>query len=67
MQNVINQMSCPFCECINDCMARSESPCWCNNVVVPDELAAIVPLALQRKSCICLSCINLFNKKPPTV
>ena len=64
MQNTVSQESCPFCQGVNSCMAQDKSPCWCNDVVIPLELIAMVPTPLQRKSCICLTCINLFNENP---
>ena len=64
MQNKINQQSCPFCKCANSCMVNDKSPCWCNDVVIPSELTAMVPIQLQRKSCICIACINSFNENP---
>ena len=64
MQNTVNQKSCPFCKGINSCMVNDKNPCWCNEVDIPAELNAMVPTSLQRKSCICLACINLFNENP---
>jgi len=64
MQKPVNQDSCPFCQSVNSCMAKDENPCWCNDVVIPSELTALVPTQLQQKSCICLTCINLFNENP---
>ena len=64
MPDTVNPKSCPFCNGVNSCMAKDKNPCWCNNIVIPVELTAIVPIQLQRKSCICLACINLFNENP---
>jgi len=64
MQNTVNQESCPFCKGVNSCMAKDITPCWCNDIVIPSELTAMVPTPLQRKSCICLTCINSFNENP---
>jgi hypothetical protein len=43
-------------------MANSSEPCWCNDVVIPEQLLELIPLAMKDKSCICLSCINLYKK-----
>lgn len=64
MQNQIDPTSCPFCQSINNCMVNNKTPCWCNTTNIPKELTTLVPLTLQRKSCICANCINLFNEKP---
>jgi len=64
MQNTVNPKSCPFCNNINNCMIKSEKPCWCTDVVIPAKLIAMVPAQFQQKSCICVACINLFNENP---
>jgi len=55
---------CPFCQGLNSCQIQDKKPCWCNNTTIPVELIALVPSVLQDKSCICFSCINLFNENP---
>jgi len=52
---------CPICHNSNQCMAKSEKPCWCNNTKVPQGLLDLVPENQKGKSCICLSCIEKFN------
>ena len=56
--------ACPFCHAENNCMANSQSHCWCFEVQMPDSLTALVPTALKGKSCICISCINAFKDNP---
>lgn len=60
----INPTICPFCKKDNGCMARSEEPCWCNDIKVPLELRAHIPEHLKMKACICKECILLFKKDP---
>jgi len=59
-----NETVCPVCLADNQCMAHSKTPCWCNNVKIPQELLDLVPQEQRGKSCICLSCINAFNDNP---
>ncbi len=54
---------CPLCQAQNNCMAYSETPCWCNNIKVPQELIDLVADELKGKTCICLACIQAFNLK----
>ena len=64
MPATTNQKSCPFCKKTNDCMIKSENPCWCKDAVVSAKLVDMVPVELMRKSCICRECIELFNENP---
>ena len=57
----MNESICPICHTKNKCMAKSEKPCWCQNVKVPQALLDLVPDNQKRKSCICLSCIEKFK------
>ncbi len=59
-----NDIACPFCHADNNCMVAGTSPCWCFAVQIPEALTALVPKALQGKSCICNSCINAFKDNP---
>ena len=61
MQLKIDETICPLCREENGCMAHSDSRCWCVDVKVPQALIDLVPEALQRKACICRSCIEEFN------
>ena len=58
-QTKVNEMLCPLCGKPNQCMAHSETPCWCNQVTIPEALIAIVPQQTKGKACICQSCIQL--------
>ncbi len=62
MTTITDQKACPFCKGVNQCMAYSDQACWCENVEIPTSLTELLPLHLQRKSCICLSCINAYNE-----
>ncbi|WP_159820886.1 cysteine-rich CWC family protein [Colwellia sp. 20A7] len=64
MQTIVTPESCPFCQGDNTCMVNDIKSCWCSNTPVPAELIALVPTHLQRKACICVACINLFNENP---
>ena len=59
---IINQQKCPFCQSSNNCMAHNKEPCWCNEVTVPKQLTNLLPKDLKNKTCICKSCIDVFNK-----
>jgi hypothetical protein len=60
-QICVNEMICPLCKQPNDCMAKSELPCWCNTIKVPIELREFIPSELRMKACICKSCIEAFK------
>lgn len=62
MSEVIDPDRCPFCKKPNGCMARSEEPCWCNNIKVPSELCALIPPENKMKACICKACILAFKE-----
>ncbi|WP_370459632.1 cysteine-rich CWC family protein [Paraglaciecola sp. L3A3] len=59
-------MVCPFCHTYNNCSASAgvTLTCWCFDVQVPAELVKLVPHKTVDKSCICLSCIQLFKQNP---
>ena len=62
MTDHLNENICPLCGNPNNCMAHSEQRCWCIDVKVPKELIDLVPAPQQGKACICLDCIEKFNK-----
>ncbi|WP_394708354.1 cysteine-rich CWC family protein [uncultured Desulfuromusa sp.] len=64
MINEIREDLCPFCKRENQCMIHRSEQCWCYDVVIPSELTALVPAEMASKACICLECVNLFNKDP---
>ena len=49
---------CPLCGAANSCAiaARSEAPCWCLTVEVPQEAIAQLPEAVRDKACLCPGC-----------
>ena len=57
MSNIVDEKKCPLCGKDNNCMVDSENPCWCTNLEIPTQLIALLPLHLQGKSCICMSCV----------
>jgi len=61
MDNKIKKNICPLCQSHNNCQAHSDKYCWCNNIIVPQELIDLVPDASKGKSCICKACIEKFK------
>ncbi|HAY41833.1 MAG TPA: hypothetical protein DCX64_06100 [Gammaproteobacteria bacterium] len=61
---MVDEYICPFCGRKNDCMAKSDEPCWCINAVVPDSLIILLPAKQKMKACICVSCIEEYNDNP---
>ncbi|MDV7103138.1 cysteine-rich CWC family protein [Vibrio sp. TH_r3] len=57
---------CPFCKKGNNCMVSDPSACWCNVTMIPVQLQQLVPLELQRKSCICANCVASYIEDPVT-
>ncbi len=57
----VNENICPICQQQNSCKADKEQACWCNDVVVPHALIALIPKELQGKQCICKKCIKQFE------
>jgi len=60
----IKQSLCPFCQCENLCEINTKKKCWCFETEVPKELIALLSENAERKNCICLKCINQFNRDP---
>lgn len=59
----VDPTRCPLCGGPNGCARESEKatgqpqpPCWCTQVVFSRELLAQVPVAAQRRACICQAC-----------
>ena len=63
MVEPINETICPFCRESNQCQAY-EADCWCNQVVIPQDLLDLVPQSRQRKACICRDCISAYQNDP---
>ncbi len=53
---------CPLCGKDNKCKTGGD-PCWCFHVKVPKELLDKIPPEKRGKSCVCLECIEKFNKE----
>jgi polyferredoxin len=62
MPDMPNDKRCPLCKVENNCMMLSEEPCWCVKADIPSSLIDLVPADLQRKSCICLSCVTAYHE-----
>jgi hypothetical protein len=61
--SVFDPTRCPLCGQSNQCAMEVEratgvrqSPCWCTQADFSRELLDSVPLAAQRKACICAAC-----------
>ncbi len=55
---------CPLCKQSNGCMMHTGEHCWCLDVTVPQGLIDLVPQELQRRACICRTCIEKYNTDP---
>jgi len=63
MPTPIEACACPLCgkpnQCAMEVAKQTGQPittCWCVNVAFSPELIARVPVAAQRKACICKAC-----------
>ena len=45
-------------------MVSDPSACWCNVTMIPAQLQQLVPLELQRESCICANCVAAYIEDP---
>tara|TARA_B110000967_G_C18815129_1_gene525720 strand:- start:595 stop:819 length:225 start_codon:yes stop_codon:yes gene_type:complete len=62
MSAVENDYLCPFCLSDNQCGVNAIEACWCREKNIPQGLLDLLPLASKQKHCICMSCINAYNK-----
>jgi len=57
---------CPLCGRPNECQMAAtglyKGTCWCVAETVPAALLAQVPLAGQRRACLCRDCIRAFHR-----
>ena len=64
MKKVYNNLNCPICGEINNCaLAKGEeniSKCWCYNLEINQDT---LNKGMDKKSCICSTCISKPNKK----
>jgi hypothetical protein len=59
--------TCPFCQQNNQCAVNEITeinPCWCQIKHVPQALISLLPAETKNKQCICLSCIESYQKNP---
>jgi hypothetical protein len=59
-----SESTCPFCRKPNRCEADEPTPCWCNEVDVPQELLDLLPAYAKGKVCICRACIEAYHSDP---
>ena len=60
----IDELSCPFCKEHNQCGAKLAGKCWCNDLVVPAGLLALLEGKYVNKACVCKQCIEAYNESP---
>lgn len=56
---------CPLCGSSNQCAVAADpnaTECWCESVVFPEELLAIIPKNAVRKQCICQKCLEEYQE-----
>jgi len=58
-----NQLICPLCQNNNNCGINNSETCWCMTKEVPNALIEEVPLTQIDKTCICVNCIDGYNKR----
>lgn len=60
---------CPLCGGLNACSlvvsAESSEPCWCESIVVPQEVLDRIPQEARNKSCVCRECIMRYIAGAP--
>ncbi|WP_157822385.1 cysteine-rich CWC family protein [Psychromonas sp. Urea-02u-13] len=63
----MSSIECPFCQQDNRCTVNSNS-CWCQLTHVPSALIDLLPDAVVKnattKSCICVTCVESYQKSP---
>ncbi len=65
MKPPVDPNRCPLCGAVNDCgltTATSNSACWCAVRRMPRELLARVPKPARNRACICIGCLDRFEK-----
>ncbi|MCU7836323.1 MAG: cysteine-rich CWC family protein [gamma proteobacterium symbiont of Taylorina sp.] len=60
----IDDAICPICKTKNNCQTQHIELCWCNAVIIPEVLLALIPQESRNKACICSACIESFNRNP---
>ncbi len=67
IQTICQPEKCPLCDQPNDCQLCTHTtykgPCWCVTAKIPDELIARVTPELQKKACICRTCVAAFHSE----
>ncbi len=66
-EKTIDEQSCPFCGAKNNCMAQSETPCWCSTETIPKTMQDMIPESTRGLSCVCLACIKAYQENPDNV
>ena len=57
---------CPLCARPNDCRLCTreayKGTCWCEAMLLPQELLERVPLAQRDQACICARCVQAYHR-----
>ncbi|MDE8602443.1 cysteine-rich CWC family protein [Marinomonas sp. RSW2] len=54
-------MTCPFCLADNGCALDDNKVCWCFQLVVPDDMLALIPSRQKDLVCVCRQCIDFYR------
>jgi hypothetical protein len=57
---------CPLCGEPNKCAMKIDpnaTECWCDSIIIPQELLDKLPVKSIGKDCICKNCVESFNPK----
>jgi hypothetical protein len=58
---------CLLCRQPNHCQLCTtkayKGPCWCEKMIIPDELLARVSPELRNKACLCRNCVTAFHQE----
>ena len=60
----LNTAICPLCGEANHCIMAVDpnaTMCWCEGVVFPEELLALIPENAFRKTCVCQKCLEQYQ------
>lgn len=55
------KMRCPFCLNDNGCELDESQTCWCFNVIVPEDMMALIPVKQKGVVCVCQRCIEFYR------
>jgi hypothetical protein len=65
MRRTSDTAKCPLCGEPNQCALVADpdaSECWCESVILPEELLAKIPENTFRKTCVCQKCLKDYQE-----